>query len=55
MCGCETWSLILRKEYTLKLFENRVSRRTFGTKGEGETTWENLKQMGINIKMYLNK
>jgi hypothetical protein len=28
--GCETWSLILRKESTLRVFENRVLRRIFG-------------------------
>jgi hypothetical protein len=30
--GCETWSLILREEHRLKLFENRVLRRKFGPK-----------------------
>jgi hypothetical protein len=25
--GCETWSLILREEHTLRLFENMVLRR----------------------------
>ena len=28
--GCETWSLILRKERRLRVFENRVLRRVFG-------------------------
>jgi hypothetical protein len=28
--GCETWSLILREEHRLRLFENRVLRRIFG-------------------------
>jgi hypothetical protein len=28
--GCETWSLILREESRLRLFENRVLRRIFG-------------------------
>jgi len=27
--GCETWSLILRKERRLMVFENRVLRRIF--------------------------
>jgi hypothetical protein len=27
--GCETWSLILRKEYRLKVFKNRLLRRIF--------------------------
>jgi hypothetical protein len=38
--GCETWSLILREEHRLRVFENRVLRGIFGTKrdevaGEG--------------------
>jgi hypothetical protein len=28
--GCETWSLTLREERRLKVFENRVLRRIFG-------------------------
>jgi len=30
--GCETWSLTLRKERKLRLFENRVLRRIFGAR-----------------------
>jgi hypothetical protein len=30
--GCETWSLMLREEHSLRVFENRVLRRTFGPK-----------------------
>ena len=30
--GCETWSLILREECRLRVFENRVPRRLFGPK-----------------------
>ena len=30
--GCETWSLILREERRLRVFENRVLRRIFGSK-----------------------
>jgi hypothetical protein len=30
--GCETWSLTLRKEPSLRLFENKVLRRIFGPK-----------------------
>ena len=29
---CETWSLTLRKERRLRVFENRVLRRLFGPK-----------------------
>ena len=30
--GCETWSLTLREERRLRVFENRVLRRLFGPK-----------------------
>jgi hypothetical protein len=30
--GRNTWSLTLREEYSLKLFEKRVLRRIFGSK-----------------------
>ena len=30
--GCETWSLILRVEHRMRLFENRVLRRIFALK-----------------------
>jgi hypothetical protein len=35
--GCETWSLALRGEHRLRVFENRVLRRIFGPKGDGVT------------------
>jgi len=33
--GCETWSLKLREEGRLRVFENRVLRRIFETKRDG--------------------
>jgi hypothetical protein len=30
--GCETWSLTLREEHRLRVFENRLLRRIFGPK-----------------------
>jgi hypothetical protein len=30
LCGCETWSFMLREEHRLRVFENRVPRRIFG-------------------------
>jgi hypothetical protein len=30
--GCETWSLTLKEEHTLRRIENRVLRRIFGPK-----------------------
>jgi hypothetical protein len=35
--GCETWNLILREEYRLRAFENRVLRRIFGPKRDRVT------------------
>jgi hypothetical protein len=41
--GCETWSLILREEHRLEVFENRVLRRIFGPKGDEVTgEWRKL-------------
>jgi hypothetical protein len=37
--GCETWSLTLREQSRLRVFENRVLRRIFGPK-RGEVTGE---------------
>jgi hypothetical protein len=31
--GCETWSLTVREEHKLRVFEKRVLRRIFGPKG----------------------
>ena len=30
--GCETWSLTLRQEHRLRVFENKVLRKIFGAK-----------------------
>jgi hypothetical protein len=35
--GRETWSLTLREEHRLKMFENRVLRRIFGPKRDDVT------------------
>jgi hypothetical protein len=35
--GCETWSLTVREEYKLRVFENRVLRRIFWPKRDGVT------------------
>jgi hypothetical protein len=40
--GCETWSLTLREERRLRVFENRVLRRVFGYKRDEVTgEWRN--------------
>jgi hypothetical protein len=35
--GSETWSLTLREEHELRVFENRELRRIFGPKRDEET------------------
>ena len=37
VCGCETWSLTLREERRLRVFENRVLRRVLGPKRDKVT------------------
>jgi len=40
--GCETWSLTLRQEHRLRVFENRVLRRIIGPKRDEVTgEWRN--------------
>jgi hypothetical protein len=41
--GCKTWSLTLREEHRLRVFENRVLRRIFGPKRDEVTgEWRKL-------------
>jgi hypothetical protein len=40
--GCKIWSLTLRKEHRLRVFENRVLRRIFGPKMEVDRSWRKL-------------
>jgi hypothetical protein len=43
LCGCETLSLTLREEHRLRVFENRILRRTFGQKSDEVTAdWRKL-------------
>jgi hypothetical protein len=42
LCGCETWSLTLREEHRLRVFENRVLRKIFGPKREEDGSWIKL-------------
>jgi hypothetical protein len=37
--GCETWSLTLREEHRLRVFESRVLRKIFGPKREEDVSW----------------
>jgi hypothetical protein len=40
--GYETWSLILREDHRLRIFENRVLRKIFGPKREKDGSWRKL-------------
>jgi hypothetical protein len=41
--GCDTWSLTLREEHRLRVFENTVLRRIFGPKRDEVTgEWRKL-------------
>jgi hypothetical protein len=47
--GCETWSLTLREERRLMVFENRVLRRVFGSKRDEVTgEWGKLHNEELN-------
>jgi hypothetical protein len=46
--GCEIWSLILREEHGLRVFENRILRRIFGPKSDEVTgEWRKLYIEGL--------
>jgi hypothetical protein len=40
--GCETWSLTLREEFRLRIFENRILRRIFWLKRDENGEWRRL-------------
>jgi len=47
--GCETWSLTVREECRLRVFENRVLRRIFGPKRDEVTgKWRKLHNEELN-------
>jgi len=47
--GCETWSLTLREEPRLRVFENRVLRRILGLKKDEVTgEWRKLHNEELN-------
>jgi hypothetical protein len=51
--GCETWSLILREERRLRVFENRVFGRIFGPKRDEVTVeWGKLHKVELNGLYY---
>jgi hypothetical protein len=48
--GCETWSLTLREEHRLRVFENRVLRKIFGPKRDEVTgEWRKLHNEQLHI------
>jgi hypothetical protein len=52
--GCECWSLTLRKERRLRVFENRVLRRVFGPKRDEVTgEWRKLYNEELNDLYFL--
>jgi len=47
--GCETWSLTLREERRLRVFENKVLRRVFGPRRDEVTEeWRRLHNEELN-------
>jgi len=47
--GCETWSLTLREEHRLRVFENRVLRKMCGAKRDEVTgEWRKLRNEELN-------
>ena len=54
MYGCETWSLTLREERRLRVFEIRVLRRVFVSKRDEVTgEWRKLHNEELNDLYYL--
>jgi len=49
LCGCEAWSLTLRQERKLRVFENMVLRRLFGHRRDEVTGgWRRLHNEELN-------
>ena len=47
--GCEAWSLTLKEEHRLRVFENRVLRKIFGPKRDEVTgEWRRLHNKELN-------
>ena len=42
LCGRESWSVTLREEHRLRVFENRILRRIFGPKKGTNGEWRRL-------------
>jgi hypothetical protein len=37
--GCEAWSLTIREEHRLRVFENRILKQIFGAKRDTNGDW----------------
>jgi hypothetical protein len=49
LCGFETWSLTLREEHSLRVFDNGVLRGIFGTNRDEVTgEWRKLHNEELN-------
>jgi hypothetical protein len=52
---CETWSLTVREEYRLRVFENRMLRRIFESKKDDVTKeWRRLHKEKLQDLYSLN-
>jgi hypothetical protein len=51
--GCETWSLTLKEEHRLRVFENRVLRKICGPKREEDGSWRKLFNDELHSLYYL--
>ena len=50
LCGCGTWSLTMREERKLRMFENRVLRRIFGPRRDDVTgEWRRLHNEELSV------
>ena len=51
--GCKAWSLTLREEHRVRVFENRVLRVIYGPKRDGVTgEWRKLHNEELNDLYY---
>ena len=49
LCGCETWSLTLREERKMRVFDNMVLKRIFGHRRDKVTgEWRRLHNEELN-------
>ena len=46
--GCEIWSLKLREECKLEIFENRILRRIFWSKSDVNAEWRRIHNEGLH-------